>query len=107
MQKRALLNIDAAVGIVFEQVCVGWGRVWMGAGPDQPCARPEATVAARPLKRTVTILIRPTWRISSRLWVGRGSDVGGQDSMSGLGLYCARAGTVMLRNGFSSQFTSS
>ena len=26
-----------------------------GAGPDQLCARPEATIAARPLKRTVTV----------------------------------------------------
>ena len=41
-----------------------------------------------------------TWRMSSRLWVGRGIDAGGQDSMSGLGLYCGRAGTVMLRNSF-------
>ena len=79
----------------------------MGSGPDQSCARPEATVAARPLKKTDIVSTSPTWPISSRLWVGRGSDVGGQDSMSGLGLYCGRAGTVMLRNGFSSQFTSS
>ena len=51
------------------------------AGPDQPCARPEATVAARPLKKTDIVLTRPIWPISSHLWVGRGSDVGGQGSM--------------------------
>ena len=47
-------------------------------GPDQPCARPEATVAARPLKKTATVLTRP---ISSHLWVGRGSELGGQGNM--------------------------
>ena len=52
----------------------------MGAGPDQPCARPEATVAARPLKKTDIVLTRPIWSISSHLWVDRGSDVGGQGS---------------------------
>ena len=51
------------------------------SGPDQPCARPEATVAARPLKKTDKVLTSPTWPISSHLWVGRGSDVGGQGSM--------------------------
>ena len=33
--------------------------VVLGAGPDQPCARPEATVAARPLKKTDIVLTRP------------------------------------------------
>ena len=50
-------------------------------GPDQPCARPEATAAARPPKKTVAVLSRLTGPINSCLWVGRGSDVGGQGSM--------------------------
>ena len=55
--------------------------MYVYAGPDQPCARPEATVAARPLKKTDKVLTSPTWPISSHLRVGRSSDVGGQGSM--------------------------
>ena len=76
----SLIKIGA-VWIALQKNLYLLKKIELASGPDQPCARPEATVAARPLKKTATILTRPTWPISSHLWVGRGSEVGGQGNM--------------------------